>query len=387
MLTAIDRLIAVFTEREAACGLLKACIGFDGYIDEILRVVKSKKAFDNYELFETITEFSEYIRDSAGKSSDTELLSREIRFGGNAPLMANALAGLGVDSYCIGTFGSPKKHPAFTTMHPACTLLSVGEPGYSYSFEFTDGKLMFGKIATLDRLSWESIKGQVGLESFGNYCVASQLLSFVNWSSIQQMNSILKGIGSEVFPMLGSELLREKLFFFDIADPSRRTREELLDFLAILNDFAKRCRVLLGLNEREARSVARSLGAERSEASLADVGLYIFDKLEIDTLIIHGLDMALSLQGRELWETPGFFVANPRISTGGGDNFNAGYCMGRLLELGPMETLLLANATASYYIQNGASPTRGQLVNFLRREKERKYATIARKNMRGRILP
>ena len=374
MITTIDRLVTALTERQGICDSLKACIGFDGYIDEILRVVRSKKAVADYELFATITEFAEYIRDSAGKSSDTELLSREVRFGGNAPLMANALAGLGVPSCCIGTFGSPKRHPAFASMHPACELLSVGEPGYSYSFEFDDGKLMFGKIATLDRLGWEHIKETVGLETLRDRLGISRLLSFVNWSSIQQMNAILTGLRDEVLFRLDPESLHAKLLFFDIADPSRRTREDLLDFLAILSGLAGHCQVLLGLNEREARSVADSLGAGRSEAALAEVGRFIFDKLGIDTLIIHGLDMALCLRGRELWETPGFYVANPRISTGGGDNFNAGFCLGRMLGLDPEETLLLANATASYYIQNGASPDWERLLDFLRQESAKERA-------------
>ncbi|TCL59794.1 sugar/nucleoside kinase (ribokinase family) [Hydrogenispora ethanolica] len=368
MSTTIDRLIAALTERQGISSSLNACIGFDGYIDEILRVVKSKKAVDDYELFATITEFSEYIRDSAGKSSDTELFSREVRFGGNAPLMANALAGLGVRSCCIGTFGSPEQHPAFANVHPACALLSVGEPGYSYSFEFDDGKLMFGKIATLDRLGWESIKEAIGLETLRDRCVASQLLSFVNWSSIQGMNAILTGLRDEILLRFDPELLRAKVLFFDIADPSRRTREDLLDFLALLTDLAKHCQILLGLNERESRSVADGLGMDRSGATLAEVGRFIFDKLGIDTLTIHGLDMALCWRGRKLWEAPGFYVASPRISTGGGDNFNAGFCLGRLLGLAPQETLMLANATASYYIQHAVSPDWEQLVNFLAQE-------------------
>ncbi len=368
MIKLIDRLIDDLTKHQNISGVLNACVGFDGYVDEILRVVKSKRGLHDYELFETMTDFSKYIHNSAGRSSDTELLSREIRFGGNAPLMADALASLGLSVCLIGTLGKSEMDPAFEKMNHACERRSIGDPGYSYSFEFNDGKLMFGKIATLDDLTWEQIKDYIGLETIKEILTKSQLLSFVNWSSIYHMNEILSGIAGEIFSQMDSSVLKQKVLFFDIADPSRRTRVDLLNFLDLLGIFSKYCPVILGLNEREARSVAQSLGRDMANADLPQLGSYIFAQLTLDTLVIHGLDSAVSIRENEIHQVNGFYVTHPKISTGGGDNFNAGFCLGRLFHLNSEEMLLLGNSTASYYIQNGTSPSLDQIIGFLNQQ-------------------
>jgi sugar/nucleoside kinase (ribokinase family) len=370
MMNLINRLIDDLTKHQEKSGMLNVCIGFDGYVDEIMRVVKSKKGLHDYELFDTITDFSKYIQNSAGKSSDTELLSREIRFGGNAPLMANALASLGLSVSLIGTLGKPKNDPAFEKMNRACRRWSVGDPGYSYSFEFDDGKLMFGKIATLDDLTWNRIKSQIGLEPLKEIFTNSKLLSFVNWSSIYHMNEILTGIGDEILSQIDSSLLQQKVFFFDIADPSRRTQVDLLNFLDLLSNFSKYSPVILGLNEREARSVAQSLGRDLINTDLGQLGHFILSRLAIDTLVIHGLDSAISVRENELHQVSGFYVAHPKISTGGGDNFNAGFCLGKLFQLDSEEMLLLGNSIASYYIQNGVSPSLDQIIGFLKQQRK-----------------
>ncbi|HBE76501.1 MAG TPA: hypothetical protein DDW65_01775 [Firmicutes bacterium] len=372
MINLINRLIDDLTKRREMSQELNACIGFDGYVDEILRVVKSKTGLHNYTLFETINDFSEYIHDSAGRSSDTELLSREIRFGGNAPLMADSLAGFGLAVSCIGTLGECEIHPAFEKMNSTCKLWSIGDPGYSFSFEFNDGKLMFGKTAALDNLNWEHIKNQIGLQSIKKIFTTSQLLSFVNWSSIYHMNTIVTGIRDEILSQIGPDVLKKKLVFFDIADPSRRSQPDLLDFLWLLGDLSKYCRVVLGLNEREARSVAQSLGRIMKDETLTQVGSFIFEKLSIDTLVIHGLDLAVSLREHQVNQVKGFYVTYPKISTGGGDNFNAGYCLGSLLDLDSEEMLLLGNTNASFYIQNGHSPGWDQLLDFLKQQRNQK---------------
>ena len=53
----------------------------------------------------------------------------------------------------------------------------------------------------------------------------------------------------------------------------------------------------------------------------------------------------------------GPFVQNPKISTGAGDHFNAGFCLGRIIGLGLEESLCAGVACSGYYVRSAASPT------------------------------
>ena len=87
---------------------LKAVVGFDGYIDELFRVVEQGDSARGYEFYQNISSFAVRIAEAAGKSADLEIVPGEKRLGGNAPIMANALAQMGVDVTCIGAMGYPK---------------------------------------------------------------------------------------------------------------------------------------------------------------------------------------------------------------------------------------------------------------------------------------
>jgi sugar/nucleoside kinase (ribokinase family) len=61
----------------------------------------------------------------------------------------------------------------------------------------------------------------------------------------------------------------------------------------------------------------------------------------------------------------GKLVEEPKILTGGGDNFNAGYALGCLMELEMEERLLLGMGCSGTYIQNGKSPDLSELGEYL----------------------
>ena len=61
----------------------------------------------------------------------------------------------------------------------------------------------------------------------------------------------------------------------------------------------------------------------------------------------------------------GPFVQQPKISTGAGDHFNAGFCLGRVLGLNLDESLCVGTATSGYYVRTGVSPSAAQLAEFI----------------------
>jgi sugar/nucleoside kinase (ribokinase family) len=346
---------------------LAACIGFDGFIDEIFRVVRTRENFSESLTFQTIAEFSDFLGASAGKSSDIEIIPQGIKLGGNAPIMANALAELGIRTYCIGALGLGEVHQVFRKLSTNCIPLSIEEPGYTHAFEFNDGKIMFGQWESLHNIHWDTIKEQVGLPKLIRLFSESRIIGIANWSALYQMDSILNGILNEVLPQVDPEILKTKSAFFDIADPSRRKREEILNLLETLKRFSSYFHVVLGLNEKEARIIYQSIDPDnKSEDDIVEISNAIFKSVEIDTLVIHLLSSAVGVNQESTCEIPNFYIENPKISTGGGDNFNAGFCLGLLLGLPLNQTIMTANATAAFYVRNGFSPSFENLIGFLR---------------------
>jgi sugar/nucleoside kinase (ribokinase family) len=60
-----------------------------------------------------------------------------------------------------------------------------------------------------------------------------------------------------------------------------------------------------------------------------------------------------------------FFVSDPLISTGAGDNFNAGFIAAQVMNLDAESSLIFANAVAGLYIQSGKSATINDVIHFL----------------------
>jgi sugar/nucleoside kinase (ribokinase family) len=69
-----------------------------------------------------------------------------------------------------------------------------------------------------------------------------------------------------------------------------------------------------------------------------------------------------------------FHTPSPKLSTGGGDNFNAGYCFARLCSFDVRSSLVVAAAVAGFYVSNGSSPTRAEVVDFLKAKSSRSTA-------------
>jgi sugar/nucleoside kinase (ribokinase family) len=61
----------------------------------------------------------------------------------------------------------------------------------------------------------------------------------------------------------------------------------------------------------------------------------------------------------------GPFVEKPLISTGAGDHFNAGFCLGKLIGADNEISLQLGVGTSGYYVRTANSPSANELADFL----------------------
>src|SRR5438132_11612641 len=84
---------------------LRAFVGLDGFVDEILHVVDKRESAEKYQRLPTIAQIAERLAAAAGRSTNVELVGQLTKLGGNGPIMANALASFGLKVAYLGTHG------------------------------------------------------------------------------------------------------------------------------------------------------------------------------------------------------------------------------------------------------------------------------------------
>jgi sugar/nucleoside kinase (ribokinase family) len=345
---------------------LPATIGLDGFVDEIIAVVDKRHDNVRYDPVRTIAQLGHKIQDAAGQSSNYEMVVKQTKLGGNGPIMANALANVGMDVNYIGNLGYPTLHPVFADFAKRAKVVSIAEPGTTEALEFDDGKLMFGKHESLKDVTWDNIVSRVGKEKLMSLLKSSRLIGMVNWTMLPFMSDIWRHLLSDVF----TEAARgERIFFVDLADPEKRTHADILDALDTVSRFQGKVDVVLGLNLKEAGEVGDVLGLPgRSdpESSIEESARAIREKLNLSCVVVHPRRGAAAATKDASAQFAGPFVQQPKISTGAGDHFNAGFCLGRVLGFTLEESLCTGVATSGYYVRSAESPSAADLADFVK---------------------
>jgi sugar/nucleoside kinase (ribokinase family) len=88
--------------------------------------------------------------------------------------------------------------------------------------------------------------------------------------------------------------------------------------------------------------------------------------LGLDTVVIHPTFFASAADAAGSVHVVGPFTAKPKITTGAGDHFNAGFCIGRVLGLNLESSLQIGVASSGFYVRNAKSPTLPHLIRFLK---------------------
>lgn len=353
--------------REAASSLksMKAVVGLDGFVDEIISVVDKRRSDGGFDVVRTILALGGKISNAAGQSSNYELVVTQRKLGGNGPIMADALASVGMDVTYIGNLGYPNIDPVFEEFAKRAHVVSIGEPAHTDALEFEDGKLMLGKLSPLGEVTWDNLIARVGKDRLRDLLAGAKLIGMVNWTMLPNMSRIWAKLLDEVIPNMERH---QRRLFIDLADPEKRTHEDILDALRLLTRFQDQVDVILGLNLKESMEVADVLGlpgVADPEGAIEANARAIREKLGLACVVIHPRRGAAAAIEGESARFAGPFVQQPKISTGAGDHFNAGFCLGRVLGFSLEESLCTGVATSGYYVRNAASPTAGQLADFV----------------------
>jgi sugar/nucleoside kinase (ribokinase family) len=180
------------------------------------------------------------------------------------------------------------------------------------------------------------------------------------------MSRIWAKLLDEVIP--NHERHSRKLFI-DLADPEKRTHDDILDALKLLTRFQDQVDVILGLNLKESTEIADVLGLPGKsdpEGAIEENARAIREKLNLACVVIHPRRGAAAATEDESAKFAGPFVKQPKISTGAGDHFNAGFCLGRVLGFSLEESLCSGVSTSGYYVRSAESPSATQLAEFIK---------------------
>jgi sugar/nucleoside kinase (ribokinase family) len=356
---------ALRTHGHALTGKLSV-VGLDGFVDTIVTPVALRTAQgEAFTPITTITEFGQRILGAAGKSTNIEFYPRMDKLGGNGPIMANALLSAGGRLKYIGALGRAAIHPVFQEFASRADVVSLADPAATTAVEFTDGKLMLGQMRSLDEVTFERIVETIGREGVNQLFSAADLVALVNWTMIPNMTAIFRAIVETVLPALPP---RERLFFFDLADPEKRSRADLLEALDVIGSFEKFGRVTLGLNLKEAQQVWAALDyavIKEDEAGLRKMSADIRARLGVSVVVVHPKESAACATATGTAWVPGPYTSKPLITTGAGDHFNGGFSNGQLLGLSPEQCLTVGVCTSGHYVRTGKSPTLTDLITFL----------------------
>ncbi len=358
---AIPAIVSKLSRTNVTAGT--AFLGFDACIDNIVRIVRDKKDIDETEYFSDSSQLGDFLLNLNNKSCGIELQTKLSKIGGNMVIMGNALGNLGIQVECMGTFGFPEILPVFHTMSSNCSLHTIADTITATALEFSNSKVIMFDPGPYNNLTWEGIKDLIGKDQIREMLSGKQLISFVNWSEIENSSQIWKGFLDDILPDIKNT--EPKPFFFtDFSDCSRKSEEEIKNAIYLLGRFRNYFKVSLSLNQNEAALIARALELNEN-VSDEEFVKSLFAKCNTDTLVIHRVNDALAYNGETFEKCDTFFCREPKILTGGGDNFNAGYCYTLFEDFNLFESLVVANAVSGAYVKTGISPDVSTLIEFL----------------------
>jgi hypothetical protein len=296
-----------------------------------------------------MVEFATKVGAAAGLSANFEFVTQMIKLGGNGPIMANALGSYGTPVTYIGNLGAPNVHPIFSDLAKRATVYSIAEPGYTGRDRVRRWQAHVWQTRELEGCELgQSDQGSTGRRARADFLggVADRAGEL---DHAHPHDAIWQKILSKIAPRLEGE---KRWLFIDLADPAKRSSEDIAAALKQITKFQKYFRVVLGMNLQESRQVGEVLGLKAPEETYGTVTQHaalIWQQLKIDTVVIHPTHFAVAADASGSSHVVGPFTAKPKITTGAGDHFNAGFCIGRLLgldlESSPADSALRPPAT------------------------------------------
>jgi len=339
----------------------EAVLGFDGFVDNVRRVVDDRHDPDSFEPMTELGAFGERIAASADeRSSITVEWTREgTRTGGHTCHLARALIGFGASPTMIGAYGDPERD-IFADEFGAARRYSFGEPNYTDAVEFDDGKLLVTETGATRTLDWATLVDAVGTETLATRLDGADLLGMGYWVVIPDFPSILTGLREQVWPILADP---PATVLVDPGDIRQLGDNVVAAGIEPLRRFAAVAPVTLSANRAEMGHLADSLGA--TPDSLAAAATAVRDRLDLRRAVAHAADASVTAgpEGTASVAVPR--VDDPAMTTSAGDHFNVGLALGLSAGLSEPAAVCLGNAVAGVFVRTAEPPTETALREFL----------------------
>ena len=323
----------------------KVLVGFDGSVDRTVKPIRIAGTPNQY--FATIEDYGKHITSKAGLSCSLQNEVIKSQAGGNSVFVAQSLNAQGYDVYLVGLFGEKAIAPEFVPLADrGIEICSYGDSQFCECYEFDDGKIMvspqiydltepFGKVTA-------AMKDRVDLLR------EADLVALLNWGEIPWMQKLWESISSYM-NVGGKE--DQKIVFFDPADVSCRSADEIQQMLGCIHKASLARHCVLSVNENEAFCIARTVYKE--ELRLEAILERLVQDGYADEVVIHTRYKALAFDGTDFAEALTDYVDKPLFSTGAGDNFNGGYCGALLKKTALAKRLQAANYASHHFLTTG----------------------------------
>lgn len=319
----------------------KVVAGFDGYIDRIFKATKRGE-----KQFTDISEFGNYLIGKHPRSCYIQLVGEEKRMGGNAPLFTRTLRNLVPNVKLYGMLGQDEILPVFSDLTSNGKNVTFMNPAETLAIEFSGSKLFLApKVEPTDNMI--STLDEAGLKED---ILSADLTALLNWGELDFMNNIWEHIAYDFIESSVDD--KNKYVFVDLADFSRHDKNRMDRLWLMLKTIARKRTLFLGLNGNELGILCDNLGVDKGFPENAKI---VSETLGGNVMIHTKMrSSAFSLQNDDICSVEVRILEAPRLSTGAGDNFNAGFCYGILSGKDIRECLELGNTCAYMYMKTGS---------------------------------
>jgi sugar/nucleoside kinase (ribokinase family) len=337
----------------------KITAGFDGSVDIIYKAIK-KRGDDITDFYRTMGEFGGFINEKGGMSCGIEVAEQARKAGGNCTIFSNAVSECGVQTTAVGLFGKSKIEEVFSGLQKKCRLYSYGDSVSAISIEFSDGKVIIYPETNDKENIWECIVRTIGQNNMDNVFKNADLLGLLNWSELPYSTCLWQ----ELYHFLKSAPDKNKKILIDLSDCTRISINARNVMICLLTELSKVRSVFLSLNESEMIEFSKMLGYQ--DSNYIKICKNLAQSIKIDTIVVHSSKCCYTINSREeISSFPTQFNPSPVLLTGGGDNFNAGYALGMILEQRGEICNVFGNAMSGYYITYGLSPDLQNLKKYM----------------------
>ncbi|MBD3186043.1 hypothetical protein GF325_04365 [Candidatus Bathyarchaeota archaeon] len=347
-------------------------LGLDGYVDSLYSLLSKRASLVDYEVMDSMREFSQRAFDTAGSSCNIERVLKKRLGGGFGPNTARAVGTLGAQVDLVGALGNPSE--VFMDSIPnRVTMHSLGDPGETCALEFDDGKIMLTDFGNINHITWDLILERVGRDDFIGMLEKTDAIGQGHWALVPHMNDIWRSWVHEILPNLSRG---DRLFFVDPADMTKRPGSHVREMIDLLGEIGETpgMKTIISMNDKETLQMCnyyQELPAISEFRDYYTIGDRMINLLPVDIIVIHHPHFAILNDGDRGIHVKEGFTSKPKFTTAAGDHFNGGLIIALASKsMTPGESLVFANACTAHFVRTGNSPNLQDASRFIMHYKE-----------------